>query len=414
MSSSLWIMVGFFFLLSFSAVHAQVPDSNDPVWDAINGILVTLGVHREKIGDLITRISLLKDEFYQFADDTNANFLVMTQTTEGLQDQINITNGSVQANTNTLVDHNQQLEQLVQADIVFNQVDQNLQNQISGLGVGVERTRIYEIVNMDLNSNIALCDDADDILMFGYCAGGLMGQPYSSFAKLYDDFSDYEFTSNPTWNVLAGSMYIGGPGSGLLNGKLACSNTNFQCEMVTPTPFTSQELSFGFDFMVPSGYEDMSLLISNSGGLVGPGTHSGYFLLVHAQGPSSYIAVVRTDSGIPSNTYFHQVSGVNFVAQTEYNVRAERDSTGFWNIFLNDQQLGQGPVDNTYSQFTYTHARIFSQGASAITTLDRIEVNDVDFNASTSAMVNIDNYNEPLGIRCMQNGSARAVCMRVN
>ncbi len=414
MNPAHWIITGFFFLLIFSNVHAQVPDSNDPVWDAINGILVTLGVHREKIGDLITRIALLKDAFYQFADDTNTNFLVMQQTTEGLQDQINITNNSVQSNTNTLVDHNQQINQLTQADIVFNQVDQNLQSQISGLGVGVERTRIYEIVNMDLNSNIALCDDADDILMFGYCAGGLMGQPYSGFAKLYDDFSDYEFTSNPTWNVLAGSMYIGGPGAGLLNGKLACSNTNVQCEMVTPTPFTSQELSFGFDFIVPSGYEDMSLLISDSSLLVAPGNQNGYFLLVHAQGASSFIAVARSDVGNPSNIYFHQFNGVNFIAQTEYSVRAERDSTGFWNIFLNDQQLGQGPVDNTHTQFTHAHARIYSQGASAITTLDRIEVNDVDFNASTSAMVNIDNYNEPLGIRCMQNGSARAVCMRVN
>lgn len=65
MNPSHWIITGFFFLLIFSNVHAQIPDSNDPVWDAINGILVTLGVHREKIGDLITRIALLKDAFYQ-------------------------------------------------------------------------------------------------------------------------------------------------------------------------------------------------------------------------------------------------------------------------------------------------------------------------------------------------------------
>ncbi len=361
-------------IVSAQSVAVSPTHPFQEIWDAIHALEARFDQLKSSVMDLIV-------QFDDFKNTTNESITNINGEISGLKD-----------------------------------TDENLQIQIMEIdstAFFIDRTKMYEVVNDDPKSNTAFCNDNNDILLFGYCASGSMGELPSQFAELYDGFTDYEYTSNPVWSPIAGNWSIGNVGSGLLEQKITCFTNNFQCEMTSPTPFTSDELMMGFDFQSNSSWTDFSLGLTDKSGLLSLASDNGYMVHVHTEGTSgSYIALQKITGG--TNTVIKHISGFAFVSGMEYTIKVERDSSGLWNYYVDGIKVGEGPIDQSHDQFTHTHLRSHSTGTSIINTLDDVKVNNLDFNTSVSGILNAINPDLPLGIQCMQKGVARTWCLEQN
>lgn len=328
----------------------------------------------------------------------------MQQTTEGLQDQINITNNSVQSNTNTLVDHNQQINQLTQADVVFNQVDQNLQSQINGIVPGINRTNIYEVINTDINSNKVFCNDNTDIMIFAICQNGYF-DPVNSSMIVYDNFDDLDYTNNPAWTVRGGSWAINtwGPNSGKLITTSAGGNGNY---IETDSVFDSMPLTMEAKVTSNNYLEQLHIALSDNPSSL----WNGYDFRLYVNGSTSFLELIRVDNG--NGTVLENVGGFDLHSGIEYTIKAVRNETGMWQLFLNNSQVGNSFTDIAHTHFTNTFLLGYQINNSG-SQFDEVKVFvEQPPSQPTSPILNVTNLNEAMGIQCQTNGTGRILCLQ--
>jgi hypothetical protein len=287
--------------------------------------------------------------------------------------------------------------------------DQNLQEQINNIDFKIQREQLYEVINTDMNDNTAFCNDIDDILMFGYCQGALIGGPLSTISNVFDNFDDLDISNNPAWVINNGYFDVGTSGGEY--GKLRARAGSGVNEISTPSSFSSTGLSF--ELKTNSNGNDstnISYGITNRPGELYLSGESGYILQFGKGSPVYELVLQRIDNGAVTELS-HIITSLSSTTR-EYSIKANRDPTGVWRIFIDGVQYGSSFLDDTYGDFAHTHIRygVVSGGNAGL--VDDVNVFAVDANPNPSAIVNIDDYNSPLGIKCQQNGVARVMCIR--
>lgn len=435
---------GFMLILFSAPVHAQqVAEAQDMlggVWNAIYAL-------QDDVQELHDQLSAFHQQFLQFKNnvinhwqDVNATIGVLEQNDISLQNQITATNVQVQENTDSINVHTQELDDLNQTTEALNQTnfslqtqisdnnnsftnyatqtdvhiqtleanDANLQQQINGISnVGFSRNDVYFVANTSPTESVAFCEDNTDILLFGYCSGKTLGDVYYPETALYDGFDDYGYTSNPTWNLVYGNLGVGDSTAGILSGKLYTIPTFG--EISTPIDIMATQVSMSARVRTHGGNNgEFGLALTDKEGPWGVSNENGYLLYTRINGGNSSFSFAKFVNGVGLDIYNSPTFPLN--GYTDYVTRAERDNSGYWRFYINDIQSGPAVYDDTFQTFTFAHIRL--NGAYAVA--DDINITSTGYNpSSSSAILNIDDLNAPMGVQCKVNGSARVLCLRV-
>ena len=302
---------------------------------------------------------------------------------------------------------NQNITQLQQTDAALQQTDQNLQNQINGIQstpFTIDRTKIYEVANVNPNENTAFCNDNNDILLFAYCTGSLIGTLPNIPSLLFDNFDDLDYTNNPAWTVINGSWSINTLGP--YSGRLAMSSVGIDNLLSTPVVINSIPLSMEMRILSNAPFSQHRIEISD----VSTSLSNGYFIRLYSNGPLSYVDFYRRDNGIGALLMI----GNNFDISPGnlYTIKATRSTAGFWQLYFNNSPVGPAVFDTTYTTFSSTFLAAYDISQTGVE-FDDVTVSVMDINqGSSSAIQNINDYTSPMGIRCLQNGSAHVLCLR--
>jgi hypothetical protein len=409
-------------------VFAQEVDGDplQPLWDAIAELRDTIHNMRQGVGTLRNEFNADVQHLAQFELDVNQEITHLLFFDNTLFDALTATNVAVQENTDSINVHSQEINDLNQTaaglqtqidttnvqvitnQIVteqkindLNQTDQGLQNQINNFSSQIDRGKLYEVINSNPNENTAYCNDNNDILLFGYCAGTFMGEAPLSSLVFYDAFVDYEYSNNPTWTMLAGPFVVGGPTGG-----------PSACEASSPSLFLSGGFSFETQMYANQSGDELFIGVTDKPGFLGQSAENGYFIRVFANSGGSTITLYRLDTGTAYALTSFQ--GISVPIQTDFTIKAERDSGGLWQMQLDGNPIGNPVVDSTYSNFTNVHLRFDGFQNLDAGTFDKIKITSADANFGLNGFVNVNDVNSPLGIRCQYNGRARALCLSQN
>ncbi len=373
-----------FLLLLFFVPFAHAQSTNlQPLWDAISNIGIAIQAIQQDIQTIQT-VGL------QFAQEVSTRL-------NNLESQVTTIQ---EVGTQVILDMNASIASLQTRD-------ENLQAQISAIPpvtqTIIARNKIYEVVNTSL-SKIANCNDSDDILLNAYCIGGY-GEIVPLNQILFDNFNDGDYTLNPTWTLLSGSFVVGVAPSG--PNKLVVNSAGLS-EIITPTSFTSVPLLMEADITTNNGGAQMYIALTDSPSpiVAGNGYMLGYFDNLSG---STALVLYRIENG--TFTYLSIIQNVPWAPQQETLLGMYRDVVGNWTVKVSGISYPTGINDANYTNFNYTHLRYVAAPNDA-GAFDNVRVQNGDSNVFTSAFVNINDYNAPMGIRCLNNGSARVMCLQ--
>jgi hypothetical protein len=290
--------------------------------------------------------------------------------------------------------------------------DENLQGQINQVAVPtpasthIDRNQIYEVLNNDPYQNSVFCNSPNDILLFGYCAGGFLVNHYSSNQSIFDNFSDLDYTNNPTWTVNQGIWDIY-PSIARLQGNGPGSTAS---SMSTPISINSVGLSMSFVIEPNQNGEDYYLALTNMQGTLSTQNESGYSLVVSVNGNQSILKLLKLWPGGYGVVY--QIGAIPLTLHVDNNLSMARDPNGYWRMYADGVQYGAPYYDVNYTQFSYVHLSYAPANIIPGGRIDDVNVQVLSPAPNPSAIVNISDYNSPLGITCQTNGSARVVCLQ--
>ena len=180
---------------------------------------------------------------------------------------------------------------------------------------------------------------------------------YSSYGQLFEDFSDGDFTNNPSWE--------GDTSEFIVNSNLVLQ---LNAPSVTDTSFLSVETgtldfssNISWDFYVKMDFSPSNnnnfryYLTSNNNNL--KGYLNGYFIRVGENGSLDKLKLYRQDglATVLLASSLHESFGVT----PEFRVRVNRDVNGNWEILCDSTggnnfiyELGATDVTHTFSNFT--------------------------------------------------------------
>lgn len=187
-----------------------------------------------------------------------------------------------------------------------------------------------------------------DTFILGHPLNGVLGRGKCvgswSFDKslgttVTDDFSDGDYTNNPTWTVVDGSFRA-------TNYALETTNSVASSTAVTSFNVIDQmEISIQADLYL-SDLNPIAMIGVDTSSAVGP--QDGYFVILHP----TYARLARYDSH--SETVLVN-NATTYNKKTKYTLYAERDSSGTWTFKVNDTTIGTA-TDTTYKDFNYIKA----------------------------------------------------------
>ncbi len=279
-----------------------------------------------------------------------------------------------------------------------------LDDQISVLQTeAIDRSQIYEVVNLDVNQNTAYCDDLNDILLMGYCSAGVPNESTQTNTVVWDNFNDLDYTNNPIWTVAQGSFAIGNFPSG--SPALVGNGGTVYHDIFTPAAVNNIQLTMSMKIMPSIAGDQMYIGLTDS-----PGplllNDTGYML--GAIGGANQLILYRIING--SWTYLQVENSVIFSPGGEYEIKAERDSAGYWKLYYNGIEYDDQVQDVTTTSFSYAHLRYKAPNNDG-GAFDDVLIEYGDNSPFTSAFQNISNENSPMGFSCLKNGTARVLCL---
>lgn len=411
------------FLFLFSSVHAQqvarAEDILGPIWDAIHNLENEVSHIKDQMHTFYLEYVQFTNDVISNQQDVNASMGALQQADVGLQNQISATNVIVQENTDTLNVHTQEIgdlnqttealkqtdQELMQTDAELEQTDMGLQNQIDGFTTNINRSKIYEVVNTNPNANTVFCDTPTDILLFGICPSGFSSPGTSTISILFDNFDDQDYTANPTWTVRNGSWGVNywGPNSGKLITTSQGGNGNL---ISTPTSFDAMTLSMEAKVTANNYLEQLHIALSDNPSSM----WNGYDLRLYVNGQFSFLEFTKVTLG--EGTMLSHVTGFDLSPDLEYSIKATRDESGIWQLFLNESPVGQQFTDTSYTNFTDTFLLGY-QINNAGSQFDDVNVTIPNpQQGDSSPFLNIGDINSPMGIQCKTNSTARALCLQ--
>lgn len=354
-------------MLLFPFAHAQATNLQ-PVWDAINNLGLAIQAVQQDVQniqafgyqfaqDVIARLDALENRVggietigVQFIDDTNVRITNVEVTQTSLQNQIN----TIQPTSFT-------------------------------------RANIYEVSTFGGGTTTVFCNDANDILLTGYCAGGFFGSPPQVLGILNDDFSDGEYFSNPNWLVDSGFWSATTNeliGSSALGGSIS----------------TNINMPSGQDYFLSYRIRQMSPNVM--GGFKWFANTTGY----NANGYDLWLF----DTG---NILLTRFSGGNatvlanfgpFNLGQNYDVNINHMQTGNILVYIDGNLVGN-VVDTTYSGGS--KITFWTGNSAGVYAFDNVRVQNAGGLPAQTGYVNVSDLNQAMGIRCSSGWEARILCL---
>lgn len=175
---------------------------------------------------------------------------------------------------------------------------------------------------------------------------------------LQDDFSDGDFTNNPTWVGNSADFIIN------VSNELQTDNLGVSASSELSTPAAIQDSTFWefyvrMDFSPSTSNYTRVYLQSDEATL--SNTSNGYYLQIGASGSSDSIEIYRVDAGSSTKVF----GGTNSAVATNPMVsfRIIRDNTGVWEVFTDYAGTTTYTLEGTFTDATHnagTHFGFFT------------------------------------------------------
>ena len=360
-------LVALILLVPFA--HAQSTNLQ-PLWDAISNLGAAIQTIQQDIQTIQT-VGL------QFAQEVSTRLNDLESQVTTIQE----------VGTQVILDMNGQITTL-------HATDENLQAQINGIGGSslptYNRNNIYEVVGSGLATINLYCQDANDILLNSYCAGGFIGDNSETLGLVSDSFSDGEYLSDPTWHVFAGNWDASSTAlvGGYALGGSIYTNTS----------------------MLSNREYHISLKIKQNN----PGTYGAFkwYTTSPAYNSDGYDLAFNDNGNIYltkwSNSSLSNLLNLgSFQSNLIYDVNIIHYTNGLIELFINGNLSGS-ITETTYSSGTMVS--FWTGNNPGVFTFDDLLITYVDSNAAPSGFLNINNPNSPMGIRCNNGWEARILC----
>lgn len=178
--------------------------------------------------------------------------------------------------------------------------------------------------------------------------------PIYSFAQFTDDFTDGDFTNNPTWTGNSGSFIVNGSFQ-LQSADLIASSTFYLSTPSTLTTSAQWEFNVNLTFNTSStNYVDVFLIASTD---VLTASLNGYY--VRIGGTNDEICLYRKD-GAASSIIIDGIDGVTNTSANNLKIKVTRSAT---NLFTLERDLsGTGAsytTEGSFTDATYTTSNFF-------------------------------------------------------
>ena len=183
------------------------------------------------------------------------------------------------------------------------------------------------------------------------------------FSQFIDDFTDGDFTNNPTWSGDAGLFTIS---SGELNSQNTGANNYY---LSTPSTLASNaqwDFFFNMQFSTSgANYVDVYLM-SDVANVTTP--NDGYF--VRIGGTPDEVSLYKIVGGATTLLIDGPNSSVNSSSNNPFNVRVTRDVTNSWTLFYDDGAASSlvtigSIIDNAINTSSFFGISITQSGATS-------------------------------------------------
>lgn len=186
-------------------------------------------------------------------------------------------------------------------------------------------------------------------------------------AQVIDDFSDGDFTQNPTWTGETGLFQVNPAFELQSNGNTAITNTIYLSTPNTRLDATEWRFRLRYGFNPSTSNLMRVYLVSDQANLSGP--LNGYFVQIGETGSDDSIDLFRQDGA--SNTRLIDGSTGQLGSGVDVWVQVIRDNAGNWTLNADNNGNGLFTTEGDTTDITYTttaHFGIFIKYTSTRTT----------------------------------------------
>lgn len=178
--------------------------------------------------------------------------------------------------------------------------------------------------------------------------------PCFAQSQFIDDFSDGDFTTNPTWGGDVDSFQVNSSLQLQLNGSGLGDGTSWLSTTINTYDSTEWRFWVQYDFAPSSNNNGKIYLFSDAQNLTN--NLNGYYLQLGESGSDDAIELFRQD-GTNNSTVCRGTNG--FISSSfQVFIKVIRNANGTWKVYTSDQfngdySLQASGVDNTYSTGSY-------------------------------------------------------------
>ena len=193
----------------------------------------------------------------------------------------------------------------------------------------------------------------------------LMMTTLITFAQLQDDFTDGDFTNNPSWNGDNGKFTIS---TNLLRLNDVAAGTAYLSPASAAIHNASWEFYIRMDFNTSSGNYAKVYLVSDQSDL--SSTLNGYFLTIGGS-TTDQIDLYKQTGSTPTKILSGISNSINFTT-VKAKIKVTRDALGNWSLFTDVSSTGPTgtyTLEGTVNDVTHTSSAFF--GVQCIYTITR-------------------------------------------